>query len=92
MNAADYKCDASPLHTLLNVKAGLRFCFERCNSLRLFSIQTALHLCSVNDHVDVCKLLVENEADVNAADEKCDARPLRMLTHTKAGLRCCLNL
>ena len=27
----DTLCDARPLHMLLKAKAGLRFCFERCN-------------------------------------------------------------
>jgi hypothetical protein len=75
VNLEDYKCDARPLHIFFNVKAGSRFCSERCNSLRLFSIQTALHLCSAAGHVEICKLLVEYEADVNWEDEKCDASP-----------------
>jgi hypothetical protein len=74
VNAKDYRCNARTLHLILNAKAGLRFSFERCNSLLLFSEQTALHLCSWNDHVEVCKLLVEYEADVNRKDDKCNAR------------------
>jgi hypothetical protein len=58
---------------LLETKAGLRFCFERCNSCLLFSGQTALHWSSKQGHVEVCKLLVESEADVNVKEGRCDA-------------------
>jgi hypothetical protein len=66
VNVKDYElCDALPLHILLKTKAGLRFCFERCNSCPLCSGQTALHLSSMEGHVEVCKLLIECQADVN---------------------------
>ena len=70
-------CDARLLHMPLQKKAGLRFCFERCNSCLLFSGKTALHLSSQDGHndVEVCKLLVESQADVNVKDiYQCDAR------------------
>ena len=54
---------------LLETKAGLRFCFERCNSRLLFSGKTALHLSSERDDVEVCKVLVECQADVNVKDK-----------------------
>ncbi len=84
-------CDARPLHMLLQTKAGLRSCFERCNSCLLFSGKTVLHLSSMSGRVEVCKLLVESQADVNAKDGRCDARPLHMLLQTKAVLRSCCN-
>ena len=61
VHETDEWCDARPLHTLLKTKAGLRFCFERCNSCLLFSGQTALPWSSMNGHMEVCKLLVEYE-------------------------------
>jgi hypothetical protein len=66
VNVKDIGCDARPLHMLLQTKAGLRFCLERCDSCLLFSGRTALHLSSRDGHMEVCKLLVESEADVNA--------------------------
>jgi ankyrin repeat protein len=95
INAKDNKCDARPLRMLLETKAVLRICFERCNSCLLFREQTALHDCSAARHVDkwaICKLLVESQADVNAKGQLCDARPLHMLLQMKAGLRFCLNV
>jgi ankyrin repeat protein len=89
VNVTDNGCDARPLHMLLTTKAGLRFCFPRCNSCRLFSGRTALHWSSAKGRVEVCKLLVESQADVNVKDSGCDARPLHMLLETKAGLRFC---
>ena len=47
----DVGCEARPLHMLLQTKAGLRFCLERCNSCLLFSGWTALHLSSFYGHV-----------------------------------------
>ncbi len=92
VNAKDGLCDARPLHMLLQTKAVLRFCFERCNSCLLFSGKTALHWsCEWGNNVEVCKLLVECQADVNAKDGLCDARPLHMLFQTKAGLRFCFE-
>jgi hypothetical protein len=64
---------------LLQTKAVLRFCFERCNSCLLFSGQTALHESSEAGHLEVCKLLIECQADVNAKGRRCDARPLHIL-------------
>ena len=62
--------DARPLLQILwKTKAGLRFCFERCNSCLLFSGQTALHWSSSEGHVEVCKLLIECQADMNATDK-----------------------
>ena len=68
VNVKDIGCDARPLHMLLQTKARLRLCFERStgNSCLLFSGCTALHLSSRDGHMEVCKLLVESEADVNA--------------------------
>jgi hypothetical protein len=92
VNAADPECDARHFHMLLKTKAGLRFCFKHCNSRLLFSGQTALHLSSTqNGHVEFCKFLVECQADVNAKDKKCDARPLHTLLKTKAGSRFCFE-
>ena len=81
---------------LLQTKAVLRFCFERCNSCLLFSGRTALHLSSDKGDVEVCKLLVESQADVNAKDDEfdgagCDARPLHMPLQKKAALRFCFE-
>ncbi len=88
VNVKNEECDARPLQMLLQTKAGLRFCFERCNSRLLFSGRTALHLSSEAGHLEVCKVLVEGQADLNVKDEElCDARPLQMLLQTKAGLR-----
>ena len=53
---------------LLQTKAGLRFCFERCNSCLLFSGQTALYMSSMEGHLEVCKLLIACQADVNVKD------------------------
>ncbi len=91
VNVQYNRCDARPLHMLLETKAELRFCFPRCNSCLLFSGETALHLSSFYGHVEVCKLLVESQADVNVTDNGCDARPLHMLLTTKAGLRFCFE-
>ncbi len=55
------------------------FCFERCNSRLLFRGSTALHCSSYQGHVEVCKVLIESDADVNVKDNECDARPLHML-------------
>jgi hypothetical protein len=46
----------------------MRVCFARCNCRLLFSGQTALHRYSRKGHLEVCKLLVECQADVNAKD------------------------
>jgi hypothetical protein len=68
--------------------AGCCFYFERCNLRLLFSNRnligmTALHWSSLQDHIEICKLLVESQADVNAKDKQCDARPiLHMLLNT----------
>jgi hypothetical protein len=44
--------------------------FELCNScLLIIRTETALHLSSANGHLDVCRLLVECQANVNAANE-----------------------
>ena len=44
---------------------------------------TALHWSSLQGHIEICKLLVESQADVNAKDKQCDALPiLHMLLHT----------
>lgn len=53
--------------------AGCCFYFERCNLCPLFSNRnlrgmTALHWSSVQGHNEVCKVLVESQADVNAKD------------------------
>jgi ankyrin repeat protein len=85
------ECDARPLHMFLQTKAELRFCFELCNSRLLFSGWTALRLSSIFGRLEVCKLLVECQADLNVKDEECDARPLHMLLQTKAGLRFCFE-
>jgi ankyrin repeat protein len=37
---------------------------------------TALHWSSLQGHNEICKLLVECQADVNAKDNECDARSL----------------
>ncbi len=83
-----------PLTYALKTKAVFRFCCERCNSRLRFSGNTALHWASEHGHVEVCKLLVECEADVNAETsvhenpiDGLDARPLQILWKTKAGLR-----
>ena len=68
VNVKDNECDVCPLHTLLQTKAGWRFCFERCNSCLLFSGCTALRWSSVHGHVEFCKLLVKSQADVNVRD------------------------
>jgi ankyrin repeat protein len=69
VNAKDIRCNARPLHMLLQTKAVLRFCFERCNSYLFFSGKTALHWsCERGKYMEVCKLLVECQADVNAND------------------------
>ena len=86
-----WKCDASPLHILLQTNAGLRFCFERYNSRLLFSGDTALHWSSMRGLVEMCKLLIESQADINAKANECNARPLRMLLKTKAVLRFCFE-
>ncbi len=91
MNVKNKQCDARHSHMLLQTKAGLRFCFERCNSRLLFSGYTALHISSDHGDVEVCKVLVEGQADLNVKDNKCDARPLHMLLQTKAGLRFCFE-
>ncbi len=69
VNVQDTLCDARPLHMILQTKAGLRFRFECCNSRLLFSGRTALHWSSMKGNVEVCKLLVESQADVNANDK-----------------------
>ncbi len=61
--------------------------FARCNSRLLFSQHTALHGSSEAGHLEVCKLLIECQADVNAAGHMCDARSLRMLLKMNAGLK-----
>jgi ankyrin repeat protein len=71
---------------LLTTKAGLRFCFERCNFCLLFSGRTALHWSSMRGLVDVCKLLIESQADLNAKANECDARPLHMLFDNEGGI------
>ena len=83
-----------PLTYALKTKAVFRFCCERCNSRLRFSGSTALHCSSIEGHVEVCKLLIECEADVNAETsvhenpiDGFDARPLQILWKTKAGLR-----
>jgi ankyrin repeat protein len=63
------QCGARPLHMLLQTKAGLRFCFERCNSRLLFSGYTALHYSSVAGLLELCKLLVKCQADVNVKNK-----------------------
>jgi hypothetical protein len=57
----------------------------------LFSGKTALHGSSLKGNMEVCKLLIECQADVNAKDRGCDARPLHMLLQTKAVLRFCFE-
>jgi hypothetical protein len=70
INAKDNKCDARPLRMLLETKAVLRICFERCNSCLLFRGQTALHnTIGTSGQLEKCKLLVESQADVNAKDK-----------------------
>ena len=93
VHETDEWCDARPLHTLLKTKAGLRFCFERCNSRgsRWTRGWTALHWSSMAGHVEVCKLLIECQADVNVEDSRCDAFPLHMILQTNAGLRFCFE-
>ncbi len=46
----------------------MRFCFARFDSRLLFSGGTALHRSSEAGHLEVCKLLVEYQADLNAKD------------------------
>jgi hypothetical protein len=69
---------------LLQTKAVLRVCFGLCNFCLLFRGRTALHGSSFVGHLEVCKLLVELQADVNVEDDMCDARPLHLLFKTKA--------
>ncbi len=58
---------------------------ERCNSRLVVRGKTALHLASYLCNFEMCKLLVESQADVNAKDSRCDARPLHLLLKTRAG-------
>ena len=46
----------------------------------------------MSGRVEVCKLLVESQADVNAKDGECDARPLHMLLETKGDCGFVLNV
>ena len=50
-------------------KGGISVCFELCNARLLFRAENALHLSSENGHLEVCRLLVECRADVNAMNE-----------------------
>jgi hypothetical protein len=57
--------------------------------------RTALHFSSRAGHLEICKLLIECQADVNAAGRLgcwCDALPLHTLSNTKAGMRFCLHV
>ncbi len=82
LNVKNYRLDARPVHILM-----MAFCSKRCNSRFHFRGATALYLSSRSGHVEVCKLLVECDADVNVKEYWCDAGSLHVLLQTKAGLR-----
>ena len=49
-----------------HLKTNVAFWFDRCNPLLLSSQWTPLHESSYHGHAEICKLLMECKADVNA--------------------------
>ncbi len=73
MQKLTYSAAPAPYTYAFESEGEFEFCSELSNSRLLFREQTALYLSSLNGHVDVCKLLVASQADLNAKNSKFEA-------------------